>query len=360
MIGDTFLGDAASACLMDAPRSPLRIGFGQRSTERHGLMSRDVILVTGGAGFIGSNFVEYLLERTRYIPVVLDRFDEFSVQRYNEKLVRVIPHDLRHAVVHAGTLEQVADRVKYVVHMAAGSHVDRSITDPVGFAHDNVIGTVNLFEYVRRHLCPDMTLYFSTDEVFGAAAPGETFHEFDRHEPNNPYAAAKSGGEALCPAYANTYQMPICVTHCSNAYGPLQHLEKFVPLCIDKISRGETVLIHSRDAVPSSRMYLHVTDVCRAVQLILECGDTIECGKLVGRYNIAGNDEYSNLLVAQEIARHLELPLEYELVESVPNRPRHDQRYSIGWDRLHALGWEPRIGLDAGLKSVCEAYRRAA
>ena len=321
---------------------------------------RDVILITGGAGFIGSHLVEYFLERTSYQVAVIDRFDEFSVVRKFDDRVAVVAHDLRNPLINAGELADIAPRVKYVIHAAAGSHVDRSIVDPLGFVSDNVIGTVHMLEYVRRYLKPEKTLLFSTDEVVGPANDNETFNEFSGTAPGNPYAASKAGAESVAVAYANTYGMPITISRCSNVYGERQHSEKFIPLCIAAIREGRKVLIHARNGVPSSRLYLHVTDVCRAVQLILEQGDTLSIGEKTGRFNIASNREVSNKVIAWTIAEFLGLPLDFELVEDVPHRPRHDQRYSISFGRLHALGWEPRIGIEQGLRGLCQAALEAA
>lgn len=322
----------------------------------------DAVLITGGAGFIGSNFVEHVRTRMKMLPIVLDRFDGYAVKRPMD-FEHVIMHDLQwpmHPLSSAGAA--LLARVKWVVHMAAGSHVDRSVTDPAGFVRDNVLGTVHLFEFIRSYMDPQKVLYFSTDEVFGPADYGETFSEYSRHEPNNPYAASKSGGEVLCSAYANTYGMPIAVSHCCNVYGPNQHREKFIPLCIERIQRGQTIQIHARDGVPSSRIYLHVDDVCRAVERILLEGDTIRPGADSGRYNIAGPLAYerSNLEVAQLIGHHLGKAARTELVESVPNRPRHDQRYMISWQALWSMGWEPRIPLEIGLRDLCRTALEAA
>ncbi len=325
----------------------------------------DHILVTGAAGFIGSNYIKYLVDRTSYTPIVLDRFDEFAVMRPKDFAsgVLVLRHDLSYPIHNCAAsipLNELAPSIKYIVHMAAGSHVDRSVVDPVGFVRDNVLGTVHLLEWIRLRAWHAKVLYFGTDESFGPAADGQVFHEFAPHEPNNPYAAAKSGGEMACPAYANTYGLQIVVSHCSNVYGPNQHAEKYVPLCIERILAGEKILIHARNGVPSSRIYIHVADVCRAIQTILEQGDVLVQGAPKGRYNISGREEVSNLNVALTLSRFLERDLSYELVENVPNRPRHDQRYAISWRRLAELGWEPRIELVNGLASLCRAALEAA
>lgn len=312
------------------------------------------VLVTGGAGFIGAHLIEQLLTRTDYSVVSLDRLDEAAnlnrlshcAQAYRERL-QFVWHDLRAAINPA----IVPGGFRYIVHMAAASHVDRSVKDPVGFLFDNVIGTAHVFEYARTHAEPEKVLYFSTDEVFGPAADGVAFDEHDPHTPNNPYAAAKAAAEALVPAYANTYGLPLVVSHCTNVYGPGQYREKFIPLVTAKIRRGETVQIHSRSGVPSSRYYVHVEDVCAAVLTILARGGVV-AGPMTGKYNISGEEELSNLEVARRIAEFLGKPLRYELVEFVPNRPRHDMRYAVKCERLQALGWTPRVSFTQGLADL--------
>jgi dTDP-glucose 4,6-dehydratase len=322
----------------------------------------DVILVTGAAGFIGHHLVDHIVSRTPYDVIALDRFDGFSAcRRFASERVRTVVHDLRAPVIHAGILEELADSVRYVVNLAADSHVDRSIVDPVGFLQNNAVSVGRMLEYARKYLPGRKVLQMSTDEVYGAAPPGQCFFEGDRTRPTNPYSASKLAGEALCPAYSNTYGMRIVVVRSTNIYGKNQHAEKFIPTAVDKIRRGVILPIHSRDGVPSSRMYLHVSDLCRALMLILENGDVISQGQdRAGYYNVSGSTEHSNLYVAETIAKLLGLPLVHELVEDPPNRPRPDMRYAIGWDRLRELGWTPRVSLEAGLRELCQAALEAA
>lgn len=315
------------------------------------------VLVTGGAGFIGAHLVRYLLEHTDWSVVCLDRLDEAGDQNriaplkaQHSQRFQVIWHDLRAAI--NPVMLRFAGDFKYVAHLAAASHVDRSYRDPMGFIADNVVGTGHLLEYVRQHQphCEKL-LCFSTDEVFGPAAEGEEFDEYDRWNPENVYAATKAGSEALCPAYAHQYGMPITVSHCSNVYGPGQYQEKFIPLAKGKIERGEMVQIHSRDGKVSSRLYIHTDDVSRAVLTILTKGGIIQDARS-GKYNIAAAEEISNLVVAEAIANHLSRPLHYELVERPANRPKPDMRYSLRSERLKALGWAPQVPFEVGLRDA--------
>lgn len=316
------------------------------------------VLVTGSAGFIGGNFVRYALKHTDWDIVGLDRLDEAATlinyvpifQNYPHRF-RAVWHDLR-AKINPLVHDNLRFSFDYIVHMAAASHVDRSIKDPLGFIQDNVVGTAHLFEFARdQPKSVSKILYFSTDEVFGPALQGDRFNEYSRHEPNNPYAASKAGGEALVPAWANTYGLPICVSHCTNVYGPGQYGEKFIPLVAKKVVAGELVQIHAKDGLSSSRYYVHVDDVSRAVLTILNKGG-IWGGPGTGKYNISGAQEYTNLDVAQRIAALLGHPLKHELVNYVPNRPRHDMAYRVDSTTLEALGWKPEVSLDDGLKRL--------
>ena len=323
------------------------------------MASRERILVTGGAGFIGSNLIRFLLERTAYDVVSLDRIDEAGTlqriiglaERYPDRL-KAIWHDLKAPInPEHRSLRPLREPFAHIAHLAAGSHVDRSIRDPIGHIMDNVLGTGHALEYARQCQPDAKFLMFSTDEVFGSAPDGIAFDEHARHWPTNPYAATKSGAEMLCPAYAHQYGMRIVVTHCCNLYGPNQHTEKFVPLVMGQIERGETVQIHALGGVSSTRLYMHVDDACAATLTVMEKGGTIGDDKS-GKYNIVGDHEWSNLEVAQRIAALMDKPLRYEFVERPPNRPVPDMRYALTGEKLRALGWSPKINLDEGLRQV--------
>lgn len=315
------------------------------------------ILITGGCGFIGSAFVRHVLRETDWEVVVLDRLGEASAQRRVAELMveagtrlHFIWHDLKASLVaHPDRITR--EEYDYVVHMAAGSHVDRSVRDPVGFVADNVAGTCNLLEWARRVHGLRKFLYFSTDEVFGACVNRDPFDEYDSLYPTNPYAASKAAAEMLCPAWANTYGMPITVTRCTNVIGPGQDSEKFIPNTIAKIARGEMVQIHSRDGVSSSRKYIDVRDVCRAVMVVLERGGVI-AGRNTGFYNIGGGVDYQNHFVAAELGRLMAYRVRSELVEDPPNRPRPDMRYDVYAERLEDLGWCQRESLESTLADI--------
>ncbi len=303
------------------------------------------VLVTGAAGFIGAHLIKYLqTHRPDWELTCMDRLDEAASLHRLPVGVRLLWHDLRAQLrPDAIGCEALRTPFDYIVHLAAASHVTRSVKDPLGFIADNVVGTAHLLEYARV-MTPKKLLYFSTDEVYGPAPDGVSFDEYSAHFPTNPYAASKAAAEALCPAWAVTYGLPICVSHCTNAAGEGQHGEKFIPNTIAKVLRGETVQIHSTDGVPSSRYYIHAEDVAAAVVCILEKGGVMGSPS-TGKYNISGAEEHSNLDVAMRIAVELGRTLRYELVDFVPDRPRHDQRYAIRSTRLEELGWAPTVGI---------------
>lgn len=314
----------------------------------------DRILCTGGAGFIASHFIRLLLETTQYSVTSMDRLDDAGSLDRLVALKRRYPTRFNHCYMDLRAEVPAwmgVEKYRYVAHLAAGSHVDRSVRNPLQFVADNVTGTANLLEYVRAYQPEAKTLLFSTDEVFGAAPDGVSFDEYSSHWPTNPYAASKAAAEALAPAWAATYGMPLVVTHCTNVVGAHQSAEKFVPLCIGKVQRGELVQIHAAGKTPSTRYYVDVSDVSTAILTILEKGG-IMAGAQSGKFNISGSEELSNLDVAQRIAAALGKPLNYELVDFVPNRPRHDMRYAIDSTRLESLGWAPRVRFDESLRRI--------
>jgi len=321
----------------------------------------DKILVTGGAGFIGHTLIEYLLSHTDCDIVSLDRLDvSGNLNRLGSILERrpdwkqrlkIVWHDLK-APLNDFVINKIG-YVNYILHLAAGSHVDRSILYPLEYVMDNVVGTCNILDYARLQ-CDDLKLflYFSTDEVFGAAPEGVTFKENDRYNAGNPYAATKAGAEELCVAFENTYSLPIIITHTMNVYGPRQHPEKYIPLIINKVLEGEELEIHSNPELTeaSKRHYLHSEDVARAILFLMSNH------KIGEKYNIVAKNETDNLDLAMKIAEIIGKPLKYKLVDPKITRPRHDFRYALCGEKLRKLGWAQEIELEAGLKSVVDWF----
>jgi len=237
--------------------------------------------------------------------------------------------------------------VDYILHLAAGSHVDRSILYPMEFVLDNVVATCNILEFARLQKDNlERFIYFGTDEVFGPAPNGIKYKENDRYNSTNPYSATKAGGEELAVAYENTYGLPIYITHTMNVFGERQHPEKYIPMCIRKIRDGESVTIHSDSTrtIPGSRHYIHAEDVASAILFLLNYEGKFEptwgnakCPK----FNIVGAEELNNLELAKIIAESQGKELKYELVDFHSSRPGHDLRYALDGDKMKQLGWVP-------------------
>jgi dTDP-glucose 4,6-dehydratase len=300
------------------------------------------VLLSGGAGFIGSNLVAYLLKHTDWQITIIDRLDHSGnlnrlaeIGAHDNPRVRFMFHDLR-----AAMNDQVAQQIgrhDYIVHLAAGTHVDRSITDPMAFVLDNVVATCNILDFAKRTGC-EKFVQFSTDEVFGPAPEGVKYKENDRYNSGNPYAATKAGAEELAVSFHNTYGLPVIVTHTMNVIGPMQNPEKFVPMTIAKVNRGETVLIHSNKekTKAGSRFYIEAEEVARALVLLLDRGVPGE------KYNIVGSEEIDNLDLAQRIAIAIGKRLKYEMLDFHSQRPGHDLRYALDGSKMKLMGFTPR------------------
>ena len=313
-------------------------------------------LVTGGAGFIAHHVISQILKQTDWEIVTLDRLDfSGNLNRLQDVLkdfsdedrsrVNVVFHDLKAAV--NPLIASEIGKVDYILHLAAGSHVDRSIEYPMEFVLDNVVGTANILDYARSMDNLERFVYFSTDEVFGPAPAGVNYEENDRYNSTNPYSATKAGGEELAVAYHNTYGVPVYITHTMNVFGQRQHPEKFIPMCIKRIRDGESITIHSdpTKTVPGSRHYIHAEDVADALLFLLN-QDTIEENNWGGakcpKFNIVGARELNNLELAQMIALIQNKQLNYELVDFHSQRPGHDLRYALSGEKMKMMGWEPK------------------
>jgi len=324
--------------------------------------SKKTVLITGGAGFIGHHVIEGFLNKTDWNVICLDRLDfSGNLNRIADMLkdkdpatrkrLRYVWVDLRSPITEAAA-EDIG-KVDYILHLAAGSHVDRSIEYPLEFVWDNVVGTVNLLEFARKYQ-PDMErfVYFSTDEVFGPAPRGVSYAEYDRYNSGNPYSAGKAGGEEFAVAYENTYKMPIVVTHTMNVFGERQNPEKFIPGVLSAVMNGQQVTIHSdvTRTIPGSRHYIHVRDVVEGLQFILSLPKEYKhegefSGATCPKFNLVGPEEIDNLELAQMISRVVGKPLNYTMVDFHSSRPGHDLRYAISGQLLKTLGWEPTTKL---------------
>jgi len=302
--------------------------------------------VTGGAGFIGSHLVDLLLERPGWLVTVLDRLtyagDLANLEAHSDDpRFRFVQGDVADPSAVA-PLVVSADRV---VHAAAESFVDRSIEDAGAFVRTNVLGTQVVLEACLRAERP--VLYLSTDEVYGSVRDG-AFTEDDPPLPNSPYAATKAGGDLLCRAYRVTYGLPVTVVRGTNAYGPRQHAEKAIPTFVLAALSGRPLPVYGDGS--NRRQWLHVRDFARGVLAVLDGG---EDGAV---YNIGGGHEVSNLELAEAICDLA--GAHRSLVSFVPDRPGHDFRYDLAWDRLRALGWKPEVGFEEGLAETVAWFRR--
>jgi dTDP-glucose 4,6-dehydratase len=316
------------------------------------------ILITGGAGFIAHHLIHKILLETDWEVVTLDRLDYSgnlnrlhdileSVSTEDKKRVKVVYHDLR-AELNPLIIKTIG-HIDYIAHLAAGSHVDRSIEYPMEFVLDNVVGTCNILNYARiLHANNELErfIYFSTDEVFGPAPASINYKENDRYNSTNPYSASKAGGEELAVAFENTYGLPVYITHTMNVMGERQHPEKFIPMCIKKIRDGETVTIHSdkTKTIPGSRHYIHASDVSDAILFLLNYVGTFEpdeTGAKCPKFNIVGSEELNNYELAKIIAEVQEKELKFNFVDFHSSRPGHDLRYALDGDKMLQLGWKP-------------------
>lgn len=324
------------------------------------------VLVTGGAGFIAHHVIETLIEKTDWEIISLDRLDfSGNLNRLHDvmsgfdtetkKRLKVVFHDLR-AELNSQLINLLGD-VNIVLHLAAGSHVDRAIKFPMDFVLDNVVGTVNLLNYARNLKNLERFVYFSTDEVFGPAPSGVLYGEYDRYNSTNPYSASKAGGEEMCVAFENTYSMPIYITHTMNVFGERQHPEKFIPLCIRKVRDNESVTIHSDPSKTQagSRHYIHARDVAEGMLHILGLKGPFKQdygGAKCPKFNLVGKEEIDNLSLAKMVAQAQGKELKYEMIDFHSARPGHDLRYSLSGDYMRSLGWEPKIALSERIKQV--------
>lgn len=312
------------------------------------------IIVTGGCGFIGHHFVEHILAKTDWDIIIIDKLSYASkgLERlknngsYKNERVRVFTFDLVNPLTE-GLIIEFGD-VNYIVHMAADTHVDNSIKDPVPFIQNNVMSTVNILEYARKLKSIETFFYFSTDEVFGAALGDVSYTEWDRHKPTNPYSASKSAAENICISYENTYKLPVMIVNVMNAFGERQHIEKFIPKCIKYIMEGKTIEIHSdkKCEVPGSRFYIHARNIATAVLFL------INNGKIGDKYNVVGEKEVNNLEMAEFIANVMEKELKYKLVNFHEDRPGHDERYALNGNKLLDMGWSLPLNFEESLRNT--------
>jgi dTDP-glucose 4,6-dehydratase len=301
------------------------------------------LLVTGGAGFIGSHFVDLVLNaRPDDRVLVLDALTYAGLERNLPMDPRVTL--VRGDVADPAAVERLVADAGMVVNFAAESFVDRSIADAAPFARTNVVGVQVLLDACRRHRVPMVQI--STDEVYGSIPDG-SFTEDSPLAPNNPYSATKAGADLMCLSFVRTHGMEVRVMRGANAYGPRQHPEKAIPTFTAAALGGEPVPVYGDGS--NRREWLHVEDFARAVLVVMESGEPGEV------YNAGGGHEVSNLDLARAICRFAGAP--ERLITFVEDRPGHDFRYSMVWDKIAALGWKPDVGFEDGLRRTVEWFR---
>ncbi|WFN35338.1 dTDP-glucose 4,6-dehydratase [Methanogenium sp. S4BF] len=306
------------------------------------------LLVTGGSGFIGSNFIRHMLESHPTISVT-----NLDVLTYagNPANLRDIEDDSRYAFVQGdicdravvdGVLDQY--HIDTVVHFAAESHVDRSIADGSVFVKTNVLGTFTMLDAALAHGI-ERFIHVSTDEVYGSTREG-SFVETDNLNPSSPYSSTKAGSDLLALSYWHTHRLPVIVTRCTNNYGPFQYPEKLIPLFATNLMEGKKVPIYGTGE--NVRDWLFVTDHCRAIDFLLENGKPGEA------YNIGGGEEKTNLEITHTILRAL--GKDESMIEYVEDRKGHDFRYSLDFSKLRRIGWEPAFPFDEAMTATVRWY----
>ncbi|MUG68366.1 dTDP-glucose 4,6-dehydratase [Paenibacillus campinasensis] len=307
------------------------------------------LLVTGGAGFIGSNFILYMMQQhPEYTIVNLDALTYAG----NLENLKSVEKESNYSFVQADIADKNAvdqifqEGIDVVVNFAAESHVDRSILEPEVFVNANVLGTQVLLDAAKKYGVTKF-VQVSTDEVYGSLGETGLFSEKTPLAPNSPYSASKAGGDLLVRAYHETFGLPVNITRCSNNYGPYQFPEKLIPLMISRALNDESLPIYG-DGM-NIRDWLYVEDHCSAIDLV------IHKGRLGEVYNIGGNNERTNIHIVQTILKELGKP--ESLITYVEDRPGHDRRYGIDPTKItEELGWKPKHNFETGIKETIQWY----
>jgi dTDP-glucose 4,6-dehydratase len=302
------------------------------------------ILITGGAGFIGCNFIRYLLKKYPDEEIVV--LDKLTYAGRLENLQDVMDKItfIRGDICNREDIEKTKD-CNIIFNFAAETHVDRSIIDAGIFVKTDVLGTYNLLEYARRY---DVKKYIqiSTDEVYGSIEKG-SFKEEDILDPSSPYSASKAGADLLCKAYFKTYGLPVLITRSSNNFGPYQYPEKLIPVLILNALHDKPLPIYGEGK--NIRDWIYVLDNCEAIDSVFQKGKVGEV------YNIGAGNERANIEIANLILKELNKPK--SLIRFVKDRQGHDFRYSLNCEKIKKLGWIPRYNFEDALKETIEWYR---
>jgi len=309
------------------------------------------LLVTGGAGFIGSNFIRYWLNKYKNDEIVNLDLLTYAGNLENLTDVAHLPNYtfVQGDICDSALVDRLVAETDIVVHFAAETHVDRSIVGPAAFIRTNIEGTHVLLEAVRTH--KKRFHHISTDEVFGALPLDTTqkFTEETSYQPHSPYSASKASSDHLVRAYADTFGVQVTITNCSNNFGPYQHPEKFISRMITNLIDGQSVKIYGDGLYV--RDWLHVEDHCRAIELVIQKGKAGETYLVGGMSHDVNNLEVAKLLLSY-------LGLGEDKIEFVKDRPGHDRRYAVDWGKIQReLGWQPEYSFEEWLKKTVEWYK---
>jgi len=306
------------------------------------------ILITGGAGFIGSNFVRYIINKHDYDIVNLDNLTYASVDiTDNQDLFQSIENYkfVKADITNVEELEHIFKtyNITDVIHFAAESHVDNSISSPTQFINTNINGTFNLIETFRKLKCPGRFHHISTDEVYGSIETG-LFTETSCYNPNSPYSASKASSDMIIRSYIETYNLNAVITNCSNNYGANQHVEKLIPKTIKAILENDVITVYG-DGL-NIRDWLYVEDHCSAIDLVFHKGENTT-------YNVGGSNELANIEVINIIANILNKKAN---IKYVKDRAGHDRRYAIDASKIKELGWVPQYDFHTGIQETTKFY----
>jgi dTDP-glucose 4,6-dehydratase len=309
------------------------------------------LLITGGAGFIGSHFIDYFIKKyPKWEISVLENLNYAGsydrLKKYQGK-IKMFYHDLRapltdYLIKNLGELD-------FIFHIAADTHVDKSLVDPLPFIQSNTIGTYNVIEFARLHQPRlKMLFYISTDEVYGAAPIGVEHKEGSPHLPSNPYSASKAAAEDLIYCWDHAMGVPAIITNTMNNIGITQHPEKFIPKVIRALLNNELISIHGSPDNPGSRQYLYAGDHADAIDFLISNGRRGE------KYNVVGDTEVNNLEMVMKIAEIMDKKPKLKFVDFHSTRPGHDLRYALDGSKMKELGWVPPTSFDEVLKMTVD------
>jgi len=315
------------------------------------------VLITGGDGFIGSHIVEHILNKTDWnISLLGTNNNKWRIKELNDKDNRIqFAYQDLCKTINPWKARLLPKDIDYVLHLASKTLVDDSIKDPKSFIYTNIMGTVNLFEYIRRYISPKAIINYGTDEVYGPAPNKYNFKEDDRWRPSSPYSASKCGQMAIGMAYAKTYGLPIIHTYTMNVFGERQSNDKLIPIAIRKFLENKPMTIHAKmdgDKIleVGSRHWLYAKSAADATIFLLKNGKENE------HYNIAGDVELPNISMTDLIASFMNIEPKYEYIDFHKTRPGHDRRYSLDGNKINNMGWKSPFPFIESMEKTIKWY----